>query len=167
MMEVERGCALLNVTVRDGKRVSIFRAYTGSVAERPNLTIMHGAMVTRLIYQGNRVRKWNFSAKAGLVQRTPACRSRHPSVPSTRRSCSFLERSSRQINPVIRQRSTEVFADRPEIKEITLRRVVGIRLGWRRGRPCQWRSIRPGITSDIGNLLRDRAQTVGNDWRGD
>jgi choline dehydrogenase len=55
MMEGEGGCALPNVTIREGKRVSIFRAYTYPVADQPNLSIVSGAIVTRLLFQGKRV----------------------------------------------------------------------------------------------------------------
>jgi choline dehydrogenase len=54
MMESDGGCALPNLTIREGKRVSIFRAYA-SVAERPNLTVVTGAVVSRLLFQGKRV----------------------------------------------------------------------------------------------------------------
>ena len=39
MTELERRCALLNVTMRASRRVSIFRSYTGGVADKPNLTV--------------------------------------------------------------------------------------------------------------------------------
>jgi choline dehydrogenase len=54
MMEGHGGCALLNLTVRDGKRVSIFRAYAGAVTHRPNLTVITGADVRRLLFKGKR-----------------------------------------------------------------------------------------------------------------
>ena len=73
MMELERGCALLNVTVRGSRRVSIFRSYTGDVADKPNLTVLHDATVTRLLCRGKRVTGVEFScdgetytANAGL-----------------------------------------------------------------------------------------------------
>jgi choline dehydrogenase len=55
MMEGEGGCSLANLICRDGKRVSIFRAYIGSVADKPNLRVLSGASVTRLIFRGKRV----------------------------------------------------------------------------------------------------------------
>jgi choline dehydrogenase len=55
MMEGEGGCALINVTSREGKRLSIFRAYTQPLANKPNLTVVSGAVVTRLLFQGKRV----------------------------------------------------------------------------------------------------------------
>jgi len=54
MMERDGGCALLNVTVREGKRASVFRGYIHPVAENPNLTIVSGATVTRLLFNGKR-----------------------------------------------------------------------------------------------------------------
>jgi choline dehydrogenase len=54
MMEGRGGCAPINVLARDGKRVSIFRAYAGDISKRPNLTVVTGATVTRLVFNGNR-----------------------------------------------------------------------------------------------------------------
>ncbi|HVJ51759.1 MAG TPA: GMC family oxidoreductase [Aliidongia sp.] len=54
MMEGSGGCALPNLLVRGGKRVSVFRAYAGSEGSKPNLTVVSGAVVTRLQFQGKR-----------------------------------------------------------------------------------------------------------------
>ncbi|XYH98401.1 GMC family oxidoreductase [Sorangium sp. So ce1128] len=54
MMEGEGGCALANVRIRDGKRLSIFRTYVYPYLDRPNLTVLTGALVTRVLFEGKR-----------------------------------------------------------------------------------------------------------------
>jgi choline dehydrogenase len=55
MMEGHGGAALTNLCVRDGRRQSIFRSYVYPVMGRPNLTVLTGALVTRLTLAGKRV----------------------------------------------------------------------------------------------------------------
>jgi choline dehydrogenase len=53
MMEGEGGCALFNVRLRDGKRHSLFRDYVYPLMDRPNLTVLTDALVTRVkIHEG-------------------------------------------------------------------------------------------------------------------
>jgi len=54
MMEGDGGCAITNVCVRDGRRQSIFRAYVYPYMDRPNLTVLAEALVTRLTFDGNK-----------------------------------------------------------------------------------------------------------------
>ena len=54
MMEGEGGASLLDLLVRDGKRRSIFRAYTYSYMDRLNLTVLSHALVTRVTFEGKR-----------------------------------------------------------------------------------------------------------------
>jgi choline dehydrogenase len=54
MMEGPGGCALANLCVRDGRRVSIFRSYLYPWMDRPNLTVLTGALVTRVVFDGAR-----------------------------------------------------------------------------------------------------------------
>ncbi len=54
MMEAEGGASLLDLLVRDGKRRSIFRAYTYAYMDRLNLTVLSHALVTRLLFEGKR-----------------------------------------------------------------------------------------------------------------
>src|SRR6267378_355700 len=54
MMEGEGGASLLDLLVRDGKRRSIFRAYTYSYMDRVTLTVLSHALVTRLIFEDKR-----------------------------------------------------------------------------------------------------------------
>jgi choline dehydrogenase len=55
MMEGEGGASIIDVCVRDGKRQSVFRSYTFPSMDRPNLTVLTHALVTRLIFEGKRV----------------------------------------------------------------------------------------------------------------
>src|SRR5262249_4584761 len=49
MMEREGGASLLDIRARDGKRLSVFRTYTFPYMDRPNLTVLTGALVIRLV----------------------------------------------------------------------------------------------------------------------
>jgi choline dehydrogenase len=55
MMEGDGGVAISNVCVRDGRRQSIFRAYVYPYLDRPNLTVLTGALVIRLTFAGRQV----------------------------------------------------------------------------------------------------------------
>jgi choline dehydrogenase len=54
MMEGEGGCSAGEHRIRAGRRLSIFRAYTFPYMDRPNLTVLTHATVTRLILDGKR-----------------------------------------------------------------------------------------------------------------
>src|SRR5262249_39776802 len=54
MMEAAAGCALVDETVRDGKRKSIFRSYLYPFMAQPNLTVLTGALATRLRFDRGR-----------------------------------------------------------------------------------------------------------------
>jgi choline dehydrogenase len=54
MMEQHGGASILDLRVRDGKRLSVFRTYTFPYMDRPNLTVLTHAWVTRLTLEGNR-----------------------------------------------------------------------------------------------------------------
>ena len=55
MMEGPGGCSLTEFRMRDRQRLSIFRSYTYPLMDRPNLTVLSSALVTRLIFEGKRV----------------------------------------------------------------------------------------------------------------
>jgi len=55
MMEGPGGCSLTEFRMREGRRLSIFRSYTFPYMDRPNLTVLSSAFVTRLIFEGKRV----------------------------------------------------------------------------------------------------------------
>jgi len=54
MMQGEGGCAFPDVLIRDGRRQSIFRAYTYPFLDRPNLTVLTDALVSRVTIDGRR-----------------------------------------------------------------------------------------------------------------
>lgn len=76
MMEGNGGAAIMDLRARCGKRQSIFRCYTYPYMDRPNLTVLTGALVRRVIIElgravgveveyGDQVR--HFSAGAEVV----------------------------------------------------------------------------------------------------
>jgi choline dehydrogenase len=54
MMEGQGGAAISNVCIWDGRRQSIFRSYVYPYMDRANLTVLPGALVTRLTLEGCR-----------------------------------------------------------------------------------------------------------------
>jgi choline dehydrogenase len=54
MMEGEGGASILDLRARNGKRHSVFRSYVFPDMDRPNLTVLAHALVTRLTFQGKR-----------------------------------------------------------------------------------------------------------------
>ena len=55
IMEGDGGAAISDLCIRDGKRQSVFRSYTYPRMAQPNLTVLTGALVTRLLFDGNQV----------------------------------------------------------------------------------------------------------------
>lgn len=54
MMESTGGASITDVRVRDGMRQSVFRSYTFPYLGRSNLTVLTGALVTRVTFEGGR-----------------------------------------------------------------------------------------------------------------
>jgi choline dehydrogenase len=54
MMEGDGGASIADLNVQDGRRRSIFRAYTFPYMDRPNLTVLTQALVTRVIIEGKK-----------------------------------------------------------------------------------------------------------------
>jgi choline dehydrogenase len=54
MMELDGGAAISDVRTRDGKRQSVFRSYVFPYMDRPNLTVLTEALVTRVTFEGKR-----------------------------------------------------------------------------------------------------------------
>jgi choline dehydrogenase len=54
LMEADGGASILDLRVRDGKRLSVFRTYVFPFMARPNLTVLTHAMVTRLTLEDKR-----------------------------------------------------------------------------------------------------------------
>src|SRR5262245_64102352 len=61
MMEADGGASILDLRVRNGKRQSVFRSYTFPYMDRPNLTVLTRALVTRLTFDGKRATGVEFS----------------------------------------------------------------------------------------------------------
>src|SRR5262245_9780185 len=54
MMEADGGCAFVDETIRDGKRRSIFRSYVYPLMDQPNITVLTGALTTRILFERRR-----------------------------------------------------------------------------------------------------------------
>jgi choline dehydrogenase-like flavoprotein len=54
LMEDGGGASIIDVRLRDGKRLSVFRSYVFPYMDRPNLTVLTHALVTRLTLAGKR-----------------------------------------------------------------------------------------------------------------
>src|SRR5215470_179444 len=50
MMESVGGCAFIDETVSGGKRQSIFRSYVYPIMDQPNITVLTGALVARILF---------------------------------------------------------------------------------------------------------------------
>jgi choline dehydrogenase len=53
MMEAAGGCAVVDETVRDGRRQSIYRSYVYPLMDRPSLTVLTRALATRILFDGH------------------------------------------------------------------------------------------------------------------
>jgi len=71
MMEGARGGALFNLRIRNGRRQSVFRTYAYPYMDRPNLTVLTGALVTRVVLDGKRAVGVEF-LHDGAIHRTTA-----------------------------------------------------------------------------------------------
>lgn len=54
MMEGDGGASIVDLNVQEGRRRSIFRAYTFPYMDRPNLTVLTQALVTRVTIEGKK-----------------------------------------------------------------------------------------------------------------
>ena len=54
LMEDNGGASIMDLRVRDGKRLSVFRTYVFPYMDRPNLTVLTHALVTKLTLDGKR-----------------------------------------------------------------------------------------------------------------
>ena len=61
MMEGDGGASIFDLLIRDGKRQSMFRSYAFPYMDRPNLTVLSDALVTRLTFDGKRATGVEFS----------------------------------------------------------------------------------------------------------
>lgn len=54
MMESDGGASIVDLNIQDGRRRSIFRAYTFPYMDRPNLTVLTQALVARVTIEGKK-----------------------------------------------------------------------------------------------------------------
>ena len=54
MMEADGGCAVVDEIVKDGRRQSVFRSYAHARMDQANLTVLTRALVTRIVFKGDR-----------------------------------------------------------------------------------------------------------------
>jgi choline dehydrogenase len=54
MMESAGGASFIDMRVRDGRRQSVFRSYAFPCMDRPNLTVLTHAVVTRITFEGTK-----------------------------------------------------------------------------------------------------------------
>ena len=54
MMEGDGGASIIDLIVRDGKRQSVFRSYAFPFMDRPNLTVLTHALVTKIVLERKR-----------------------------------------------------------------------------------------------------------------
>jgi len=54
MMEADGGCAPVDEIIKDGRRQSVFRSYAHARLNQANLTVLTRALVTRIVFNGNR-----------------------------------------------------------------------------------------------------------------
>jgi choline dehydrogenase len=71
LLEGGGGASIIDVNVRDGKRLSVFRSYVFPYMDRPNLTVLTHALVTKLTLEGKRATGVEI-AFDGKVQRITA-----------------------------------------------------------------------------------------------
>src|SRR6266478_2288032 len=71
LMEDGGGAAIIDVRARDGKRLSVFRTYVFPYMDRPNLTVLTHALVTKLTLEGKRATGVEIACD-GKIQRITA-----------------------------------------------------------------------------------------------
>jgi len=54
LMEGSEGASMSDVCINDGRRASIFRSYLYPVMDQPNVSVLTGALVTRVLFEGKR-----------------------------------------------------------------------------------------------------------------
>jgi choline dehydrogenase len=68
----QEGFAAFDRNISRGRRLSAARAYLHPVRDRPNLTVVTRALVTRVRFQGRRATGVEYSRRGGAVQRVDA-----------------------------------------------------------------------------------------------
>lgn len=68
MMEVSGGCSFVDETVCDGKRQSIFRSYLYPLMNQSNVTVLTGALVSRILFSRRHATGVEFHHKGRTLQ---------------------------------------------------------------------------------------------------
>ncbi len=68
IMEADRGGAVVDEIVRDRRRQSIFRSYVYPRVNQPNLTVLTGALVTRILFERQRATGVEFRFEGKLLR---------------------------------------------------------------------------------------------------
>jgi choline dehydrogenase len=68
MMKADGGCAVVDNIIHDGKRQSVYRSYTYPRLQQSNLTVLTGALTTRILFAGSRATGIEFEYKGQLCQ---------------------------------------------------------------------------------------------------
>src|SRR5262245_26509489 len=66
IMEADGGASVPDMRIRDGKRQSVFRSYVFPYMDRPNLTVLPHALVTRLTFEDKRTTGVQISYEGGV-----------------------------------------------------------------------------------------------------
>jgi choline dehydrogenase len=68
MMEEPAGCAVVDETVFEGHRRSIYRSYLYPVMNQPNVTVLTGALASRVLFEGKKAAGLEFLYNGQLRQ---------------------------------------------------------------------------------------------------
>jgi choline dehydrogenase len=68
MMRADGGCAVVDNIIHDGKRQSAYRSYVHPLLQQPNLTVLTGALTTRILFEGSRATGVEFEHQGQLHQ---------------------------------------------------------------------------------------------------
>jgi choline dehydrogenase len=73
MMESPGGCAFVDETVCEGRRRSIFRSYLYPRIAEPNITVVTGALVARILFERRRATGVEFRCQGRILRATAGC----------------------------------------------------------------------------------------------
>ncbi len=87
-METASGAALVDLRIRDGRRESVFRSYVFPYLDQPNLTVLTGAHVNRITFEGGGPAVSKSSTRESPATSGPGAKWCCRSARSTHRRCS-------------------------------------------------------------------------------
>ena len=68
MMTADGGCAVADNIIHDGKRQSVYRSYLYPRRQQSNLTVLTGALTTRILFEGSRAAGIEFEYQGRLCR---------------------------------------------------------------------------------------------------